>query len=151
MLGRIIALIILLPVGLIVASVFFVVLSLSRAGGEALSGYGPGPFQSYGPYTAVAAPSAGSVGLVELVVVIFAIALLVLLVGFLATMLRRSLAPGQGHERFRDRFRERFDAGYGQSDTQLIQELHHIATRLEERIEVLETLMLERPGVTTKR
>jgi hypothetical protein len=150
MLGRIIALIIILPVGLIVASLFLgmlsVFVSLSNAD------YGPGTFQTYGPYTTIPAPASIGVGLVELVVLGLGIALLVLIVGFLArAVLGKPLVPGSGHERFRDRFRARFDAGYGQSDTQLIQELHHIATRLEERVEVLETIMLERPSVAGRR
>ena len=36
------------------------------------------------------------------------------------------------------------DDGYGQSDTQLIQDLHRTATQIEARVEALETIMLER-------
>ena len=146
MLGRIIALIIILSVGLIAAwsalSILFPPFIFIH------SEYGTGPFESYGPYTTFATSSSiGSVGLVELVTVLMAIALLALVVGFLVVALRKSRASGSG----REHPGERFDAGYGQSDTQLIQDLHRIATRLEARVETLETIMLERPSVTTGR
>jgi phage shock protein B len=36
------------------------------------------------------------------------------------------------------------DAGYSPEESKLMQDLHRIATRLEERVEILETILIER-------
>lgn len=40
----------------------------------------------------------------------------------------------------------RQDARYGQDDTELIQEIHRGLTRMEQRVETLETLLMEKTG-----
>lgn len=139
MLRRIIALIIILPIGLIVLAIAGPVMA-SFGSVSVFSGYGPGPFQPYGSPAIIGAPSGGNLLLVAAVY----LGLMVLLVWFLARLVqRRPPIAGYGRNRVND--------DYGRGDTELIQQLHHIASRLEARIEALETIMLERPGVTTKR
>lgn len=38
------------------------------------------------------------------------------------------------------------DAGYAPEEAKLMQDLHRIATRLEERVETLETILFDRAG-----
>ena len=123
MLTKIIALIIILPVGLIA---FLTVSAVAGLGTGSVTAFTVNPVSMGG----------------SLIVSMFPLVLTALVFGGLIWAMAY-LVNGPG--------RQRAGTGYARSDTQLIQDMNHIASRLEARVEALETIMLERPGVTSKR